>query len=340
MPFDGSGSFSLIHNWIDDQDANIEIMADRMLQQQQDIANGLSACVTRAGLGAMVGNLPMGGKRITALGAPVMGDDAATKDYVDAGDVAAKAYADGLVIGLRNLLINGDFVINQRGFAGGALTAGTYGYDRWRAAVGGANYSVAGDEITLTSGALMQVVESPRLAGEIVTLSLEDLSADIGIDIEGETGTITAGSGRRGVTLTVPAGSTGDITVKLSASGAAFKRAQLNVGSVATPFERRLAGVEEWLCRRYYFRADNPTDLNSLRYAGSASSVWQAGLIPFPRVMRIAPAAAIVVAPTYVNCSNITFATGGRDASARVTTAGVASYRAYGGTYEFDAEFY
>jgi len=32
-----------------------------------------------------------------------------------------------------NLLINGDFQINQRGFGGGALTAGVYGFDRWKA---------------------------------------------------------------------------------------------------------------------------------------------------------------------------------------------------------------
>ena len=38
-----------------------------------------------------------------------------------------------------NLLLNGDFQINQRGFAGGALSAGTYGFDRWKADAGGAN---------------------------------------------------------------------------------------------------------------------------------------------------------------------------------------------------------
>jgi len=114
----------------------------------------------------------------------------------------------GPLAGFRNLLINGDFAINQRGFAGGALAAGTYGHDRWKADAAGASYTVSAGTITLASGALVQVIESPRLAGIAVTLSLENPSADIGVDIAGETATITAGSGRRGVTLTIPSGST------------------------------------------------------------------------------------------------------------------------------------
>lgn len=38
-----------------------------------------------------------------------------------------------------NLLANGDMIINQRGFAGGTLAAEAYGFDRWKAAAGGAS---------------------------------------------------------------------------------------------------------------------------------------------------------------------------------------------------------
>ncbi len=54
-----------------------------------------------------------------------------------------------------NLLVNGDMAINQRGFAGGALAAGAYGFDRWKAATGGANLSLSGFAVTLTSGAII-----------------------------------------------------------------------------------------------------------------------------------------------------------------------------------------
>lgn len=50
-----------------------------------------------------------------------------------------------------NLLINGDFQVNQRSFAGGALAAGAYGYDRWKAHAGGANLSRSGFDLTLVS---------------------------------------------------------------------------------------------------------------------------------------------------------------------------------------------
>ena len=53
-----------------------------------------------------------------------------------------------------NLLINGDFQINQRGFAGGALSAAAYGHDRFKAAAGGANYTVSGFVVSLASGDL------------------------------------------------------------------------------------------------------------------------------------------------------------------------------------------
>ncbi len=63
-----------------------------------------------------------------------------------------------------NLLLNGDLQINQRGFAGGALAAGIYGFDRWKAGPAGATLSVAGYDLTLSAGALVQPVE-PALWG-------------------------------------------------------------------------------------------------------------------------------------------------------------------------------
>lgn len=55
----------------------------------------------------------------------------------------------------KNLLINGDFAINQRSFAGGALAAGVYGYDRWKAGTGGCNVTLSGSVLTHTSGPLV-----------------------------------------------------------------------------------------------------------------------------------------------------------------------------------------
>ena len=45
-----------------------------------------------------------------------------------------KTYVDGMVRGFKNILINGDFRINQRNFNGNwsTLSNGEYGYDRWK----------------------------------------------------------------------------------------------------------------------------------------------------------------------------------------------------------------
>lgn len=71
--------------------------------------------------------------------------------------------------GMVNLVVNGDFAVNQRGFAGGALAAGAYGHDRWKAGAGGCSFTVAGGIVSHASGPLVQVIESPGLANTVVT---------------------------------------------------------------------------------------------------------------------------------------------------------------------------
>lgn len=160
-----------------------------------------------------------------------------------------------------NLLINGDFSLNQRNFAGGALAAGVYGYDRWGAYNGGANYSVSSDVVTLNSGVICQVIESPGLAGERVTLSMEAPSGSVTITIGNGTGSssasgvIAAGSGRRGVTLIVPTAVTGDLKVRIGASSSVtFSRVQLEVGGNVTKYLRLNRIRDSLLVNRYYQR--------------------------------------------------------------------------------------
>ena len=186
--------------------------------------------------------------------------------------------------GTKNLLLNGALAINQRAFAGGALAAGVYGFDRWRAGTGGCTVSVASGVVTLT-GPLVQVLEAPDLAGQQVTVSVEDPSGDLTAIVDGVSGTITAGSGRRGVTLTVPAGSTGNVTLQIAPTSGTrtFKRVQLERGPAATTYERRMLGAELALCQRYYWS-------NSTRVVTGnpgAGTVYAA--LSFPVRMRATP---------------------------------------------------
>lgn len=68
MPYNGSGSFSLIYNWQQDALNGINISSSRMMGQENDIAAGLSLCLTKDGQQTPVANLPMGGFRFTNMG--------------------------------------------------------------------------------------------------------------------------------------------------------------------------------------------------------------------------------------------------------------------------------
>ena len=211
--------------------------------------------------------------------------DADASLVVPAGAHVA-AQNSGPLAGFRNYLVNGAFLINQRAFAGGSLTAGDYGYDRWKAGAGGASVTVSGHDVTLASGSLVQIIEEPDLAGRTVTVSLEDPSAPVSVDLDGVTGTIPAGSGRQGVTLTVPAASTGDLTLELAGTAATFSRAQLERGGFATPFEWRPAMVEEAMCRRYFQSVAAPEIVAD---AGIGGSQWRRVVKFLPVVMRAQP---------------------------------------------------
>lgn len=171
-------------------------------------------------------------------------------------DMTAEIY-DGLEdysqLSGRNMLINCGIPVNQRGFAGGNLAAGVYGYDMWKAGSGGCNVSInpSNGVFTHNSGTLIQVIESPISAwGQPLTISVENPSGPISVSVGGASGTIPAGTGRLGVTVT-PSGS-GNMTVQLSASGVTYSRPQLERGSSASRFEFCNLSLELIKCKRYF----------------------------------------------------------------------------------------
>lgn len=84
MAFDGSGVFNRLYNWQADAANDIAIMADRMDNEFNGIATGLSLCLTRTGQAGMLANLSMGNFRITSLGAGTAVSDAVNKAQMDA----------------------------------------------------------------------------------------------------------------------------------------------------------------------------------------------------------------------------------------------------------------
>jgi hypothetical protein len=250
------------------------------------------------------------------------------------GAVAFPSGAAGLD-GTRNLLINPETSVNQRGFAGGPLAAGAYGFDRWKGGPGGCTLARAADGTLTLDGALTQVIEQPDLAGRTVCLSVEDPSGTLSVSVAGVSGTISAGPGRRSAALVLPGGAGGDVTVTLSGSGVSFARPSLSRGALAAPFERLPAGATLALCQRYFAKtfAADVTPAGGAGYGGALlAHAAVADTIPtlrwpFPVPMRAAP----VLAFYNPAAANAQWSAGGVNAAVSAVAPPTADAAAIGG---------
>lgn len=68
MPFNGTGIFERIYSWQVDAANDLNVDSERMDRDTDDIADGLSNCITRDGQSPALANLPMGGFKFTGLG--------------------------------------------------------------------------------------------------------------------------------------------------------------------------------------------------------------------------------------------------------------------------------
>lgn len=146
--------------------------------------------------------------------------------------------------GFKNVLINGNFAINQGGVSGTVtLAAGAYGHDQWKAGSGGCTYTfatVAGvTTLTISSGTLVQPIEGSSLATGTYTLSW-------GGTAQGRIGAGTFSTS--GVTGSVTGGT--DLNIEFGTG--TLSKPQLEAGTNATPFDLRPVAYELALCQRYY----------------------------------------------------------------------------------------
>lgn len=151
----------------------------------------------------------------------------------------------GQLAGMRNKIINGAFLVNQRGYVSGtATTAGQYTLDRWKVTgAGGITFSTTNNKTTVTipSGqTLQQVIEGLNLQTGTYVMSWEGTAQ----------GRIDGGSyGASGV---VTASITGGANTTIEFNTGTVANVQVEPGTIATPFEHRLYGAELALCQRYY----------------------------------------------------------------------------------------
>lgn len=150
----------------------------------------------------------------------------------------------GPLAGFRNLLINGNPIINQRGYVSGTATSGAneYTLDRWRVVTSGQSITWTDSEnvrtVTAPAGGVEQVIEGVNILSGTYTLNWTGTA----------TATVDGSSVNKGGAVTLTGGT--NATVRFS--GGTFALAQLEPGSVATLFERRNYGQELALCQRYF----------------------------------------------------------------------------------------
>ncbi len=107
---------------------------------------------------------------------------------------------------------------------------------------------------------------------------------------------------------------TGGVSVVSNASATFYiTGVQLEVGSVATPFERRDYGRELIMCQRYYYKVSGDTKWFGIGYV--IDSTRAQGITSFPVTMRTAPSAVeqtgtaanygVITGTTSTTCSSV-----------------------------------
>jgi hypothetical protein len=172
---------------------------------------------------------------------------------------------EGSVAGFRNLIINGAVTINQREKTYAEVANDEYWADRWKK----------------VSGGMTQIIED----GNYEPNSTYTLSG-LGVTTQQVT---SPGVGH----WTIP-------TIPSTAT-----KIQLEIGTVATPFERRPVGIEWQLCLRYYWEtlgdgANYRAYAYNQRQANdNTSNATKSIIINFPVKMRVPPSGSTINLGTF-----------------------------------------
>jgi len=196
----------------------------------------------------------------------------------------------------RNILINGNFLVNQRGYVSGTATAsGSYMHDRWKSTTTNSNYTFTqgtpDTTITIAAGTIAQIVEDKNVAGGVYTLSWTG-TATARVAINGGT---TSGAYAASPITTSSATAGQTITVEFSTG--TLGKIQLESGTVATPYERQIYSDQFIQCQRYFQTSGVKPGTASgagacaITFPGTSGS--QGGSITLAVTMRASPTLVI-----------------------------------------------
>lgn len=238
-------------------------------------------------------------------------------------DISSPTQNGGPLAGTRNRLINSAFQINQRAFGGGALSAGIYGHDRWKAGAGGCTYTASGSPfgtITITAGTLQQVIEADAIEGGTYTLSWSG------------TATARVDSGAYAVSPITVTGLSAGATHTIEFNTGTVLKPQFECGVQASQWEVRLPAAEKLMCDRFY----NQDIVNCAGYGAAGATA--AVLISLPTFMRASPSLTLTsVLNTNSGTNALTVLTNRNLKLSTVVTA-LGTWAITAGTYSATAE--
>lgn len=84
MPFDSNGNFQRVHCWEEDRANNLDIVAERVDEEDNNFAAGLSECFLKSGIVRMQGEFDAGNFRIKNVANAIVNSDAVNKSQLDA----------------------------------------------------------------------------------------------------------------------------------------------------------------------------------------------------------------------------------------------------------------
>lgn len=169
------------------------------------------------------------------------------------GDITEKADYIG-----DNLLVNGSFQVNQRGFAGGQPSAGVYGYDKWKGSADGLQ--------------IEQVVENARTLNDTYTISWVGGTGTATVD-----GTSSLVSGDN---VTLATSTNYSVIVPTDATDIKFE-----IGTTTTPYQPRPPEEELAKCQRTCY-ALTITGTGGAANGMCISSSGTLQILQFPVTMR------------------------------------------------------
>ena len=235
-------------------------------------------------------------------------------------------------LGFRNLLINGEFRINQRGYTSGSnLASGSYGFDRWKS-------TFTNTTLTFTSAPQGQIVTINSGGSVEQVIERENVSA--GTYVLSWTGTATGRVYNTGATppsyaaspIVVTLDGLANVEVEFTASGGTrtLWKPQLEQNYQPTPFEQRPIGTELALCQRYYYASGI---VYSQYIANNSNKFGEGFSFQFPVTMRATP----TLAGTFVSVDNASLvASAVTDKSVYIReTCGVADFPYSNFTYSY-----